>query len=276
MSSENDVPLGDGSRRYYEQKFGDRIRQVSKSGGKDTNSGGSKWNGRAGIGGVIFIIFIVLRLVAVIGRNDRPPVQQQGDFNEIQRQMDQTRLQNQADKIRFRNGIHERTLKQLLETPSFREEDVPLLTGLCYRIDRERRRLKPTPGGQIYKLLDESSRKLLVKSAERDNLDVGERALLIAGLNKVLDREDFYDEAAFLDMPDIVNLRLNNKLHLNNPDAFPLNARSANRRLLEKCYPEQIVPYLERASLKEKQVEWFTRAHLDLLEAREQIEDANH
>lgn len=67
MSTENDVPLGEGSRRYYEQMFGDRIRQVNKGGGSvpRRDSGGSNGTGRAGCG-VAIAIFVVIRIIAAV------------------------------------------------------------------------------------------------------------------------------------------------------------------------------------------------------------------
>ncbi len=67
MSTENDVPLGEGSRRYYEEKFGDRIRQVNKSGGSAPNHdrGGSTGTGRAGCG-VAIAILVAIRVISAI------------------------------------------------------------------------------------------------------------------------------------------------------------------------------------------------------------------
>ena len=66
MSTENDVPLGEGSRDYYERKFADRIRQVRKSGGAPRgDKGGPNWNGRAGCG-VAIAIFMLIRLIIAV------------------------------------------------------------------------------------------------------------------------------------------------------------------------------------------------------------------
>lgn len=68
MSTENDVPLGDGARRYYEQLFGDRIRRVNKgsdSAPQGNDGGGSNWNGRAGCGGAVAAFIIIRILIAL-------------------------------------------------------------------------------------------------------------------------------------------------------------------------------------------------------------------
>lgn len=68
MSTENDVPLGDGARRYYEQLFGDRIRRVNKgsdSAPQNNGGGGSNWNGRIGCGGAV-AAYIIIRVVSAL------------------------------------------------------------------------------------------------------------------------------------------------------------------------------------------------------------------
>lgn len=68
MSTENDVPLGDGARRYYEQLFGDRIRRVNKgsdSAPQGNCGGGSNWNGRVGCG-VAAVAFIIIRILLIL------------------------------------------------------------------------------------------------------------------------------------------------------------------------------------------------------------------
>jgi hypothetical protein len=75
MSTENDVPLGEGSRDYYERKFADRIRQVKKGGASAPNrdNGGSNGTGRAGCG-VAIAIFILIRIViSVLNSHSHTP-----------------------------------------------------------------------------------------------------------------------------------------------------------------------------------------------------------
>jgi hypothetical protein len=63
MSTENDVPLGDGSQRYYEQLFGDRIRQINKGDStRQSDNGGSNNSGRLGCG-VLIAAFFLIRMV---------------------------------------------------------------------------------------------------------------------------------------------------------------------------------------------------------------------
>jgi hypothetical protein len=70
MSTENDVPLGEGARGYYEQKFGERIRQVSKGSKQPRDTGSSsRTKGSAGCG-VVFFVFILIRLIASFSRSN--------------------------------------------------------------------------------------------------------------------------------------------------------------------------------------------------------------
>jgi hypothetical protein len=60
MSTENDVPLGEGSQRYYEQLFGERIREISKGeSARQPDNGGSNGNGRVGCGVLIAVCFLI-------------------------------------------------------------------------------------------------------------------------------------------------------------------------------------------------------------------------
>jgi hypothetical protein len=63
MSSENDVPLGDEARRYYERQFGERIRQVRKRGGTPPSPGGSKEDEYAGTALILGVICIITRII---------------------------------------------------------------------------------------------------------------------------------------------------------------------------------------------------------------------
>ncbi|HEY7328907.1 MAG TPA: hypothetical protein VH592_14785 [Gemmataceae bacterium] len=60
MSTENDVPLGEGSQRYYEQLFGDRIRQINKAdSARQADNSGSNNSGRLGCGVMIAAFFLI-------------------------------------------------------------------------------------------------------------------------------------------------------------------------------------------------------------------------
>ena len=67
MATENDVPLGDGARRYYEQQFGERIRQVNK-GGSRSNGAPSNSGARTGCG-VVILIFLAIRIFSALLRS---------------------------------------------------------------------------------------------------------------------------------------------------------------------------------------------------------------
>jgi hypothetical protein len=75
MSTENDVPLGEGSRGYYERKFSDRIRQVKKGGGSAPNrdNGGSNGAGRAGCGVAIAIFILIRIIISVLNSHSHTP-----------------------------------------------------------------------------------------------------------------------------------------------------------------------------------------------------------
>jgi hypothetical protein len=86
MSSENDVPLND-ARRYYEQKFGDRVRNVAKPGavGPSPSSSGGGRGWVSGSGAVVLVVIVLVRLLG-IGRvvstpsyNYQPPPRVQFD-----------------------------------------------------------------------------------------------------------------------------------------------------------------------------------------------------
>jgi hypothetical protein len=67
MSSKNDVPLGEEARRYYEEKFGDRIRRVRNSDGPTRRIGGEKWEDVKAI--VILLgLFLLIGIILAGGR----------------------------------------------------------------------------------------------------------------------------------------------------------------------------------------------------------------
>jgi hypothetical protein len=79
MSSENDVPLGEGARNYYEQQFGHRVRNVANPGVRPPasntgggNRGGTGWWG-GGVGVVVVVIVIILRFVSAASRDHSKP-----------------------------------------------------------------------------------------------------------------------------------------------------------------------------------------------------------
>jgi hypothetical protein len=286
MSSEDDVPLGEGARHYYEQRFGDRIRQVRKSAGIGRGSGGSNWNGRAGIGAIVCIAFLVLRIFISLARNNAPPPsytytppkpQAFKADAEVQKRLNEIHLQGDRQDVPPPDGLL--GLAAILEVePLLREEDVPLLQGLCYRIHRESLRPGATPGGQICKLLAPPARRLLIKAADGQPLRREEKDDLFDSLNKVLQQADFYDAAAFREVPGAVRP---NRMG----EAQPKDTIRFNRSLLELSYPEQIRPYRERPGFNNEIVlpvdewnrrsaEWLRRARADLDKAKREHEGA--
>jgi hypothetical protein len=246
MSTENDVPLGEGSRRYYEEQFGDRIRKVSKGGGPGRRSGssGSNWNGRAGIGIAVGVIVVILRIVLAVSRtssstpsyNYTPPPQVRFD-EDWQKKLDK-RFGN-PEKDNEEKRINE-LLQQILEAKpadnpppdlnglgenGLRDEEVPLPQGLCYRIHQESLRAIPSPGKRICQLLDDDARKLITKAAEGKELNEDEKDELLESLNDLLARKDLYEVAAFGKVMQVA------------PHAANMPIGLYNRQLLEKSYP---------------------------------------
>ena len=288
MSTENDVPLGEGSRRYYEQQFGDRIRKVSKGGGagRGSGSGGSNWNGRAGVGIAVGVILVILRIVLALSRSSSstpsytytPPPQVKFD-EDWQKKLDKRFGNPEKDNEEKRiNAL----LQQILEAKpadnpqpglpqepaqpgenGLRDEEVPLPQGLCYRIHQESLRAIPTPGRRIYQLLDDDARKLITKAAKGKALDEDEKDELLESLNDLLGRKDLYEADAFRNVTQVA------------PQAANMPIALYNRQLLEKSYPKQIVPVRERAMLNAPaRRRWLDGARADLTEARQLYEPA--
>jgi len=272
------VPLGEGARRYYEQQFGDRIRKVSKGGG--SSGGGSNWNGRAGCGIAIGVI-VLLRIIVAFSRigsstpsyTYTPPPQPRFD-PDWQKKLDERLAEDNQEK-RFNDMLQQIIEAQPAERPQpaqpqdlaalekngLRNEEVPLPQGLCYRIHHESRRAMPTPGSRICQLLDEDARQLIAKAAEGKALDKDEKEELLEALNDLLGRPDLYEAAAFG--------------RIEPARRGPLPVARYNRQLLEKCYPQQIVPLSERGKLDAAaHLQWLDRASADLTAARQEYEPA--
>jgi hypothetical protein len=270
MSTENDVPLGEGAQRYYEQQFGDRIRKVSKGDNRPRGGGSVGW-GKGGCG-TLFMIAIVIRIIAAFFRSSGsntntyrytpPPPPPPVVFQ--QPQLGQELFQPQPDPLaQFKENL----------SPLLTANDVPLLQGLCYRIYQESRQPKPTPGGHLLKLLDPAMRDLLGKAAKGMDLDGIERSLLLIALNETLMHEDFWDKNAFLQVPGMKEfLKTRNGIDLVGGDP-PLHHLEARRRVLELCYPRQIVPLTERNRPDNNaRDQWRRQARADLEAARKQYE----
>lgn len=251
MSTENDVPLGEGSRRYYEQQFGDRIHQIKKGGSAaQRDSGNSNWNGRAGCGGLLAAFFIIRIILALVRTQSSTPSYQPMPGLPPPHFADQKKPL--AEQIQEFNPDAEAAL--------LRDRDVPLPEGLCYRIYQESLRREATPGKHLLKLLDPEVRKLVIKSAQGKILAPKERQVFLDGLNDVLQQADFWDEEAFHQRPRFDDL---------------LATRLRERRfLLERCYRRQIVPLSERLRLNERAraTKWKLQAQRDLEAARLEFE----
>jgi hypothetical protein len=156
------------------------------------------------------------------------------------------------------------------------EDDVPLLRGLCYRIDRERQQPQPTPGKQLWGLLDLPAQVVLRHAAGAEGTAAQKRAVL-AALNQVLARPQLFDAQAFqgIELPP-------GGIPIPLIEPAPGDADFAdwqkkclrrNRALLESAYPRQIIPVRERAGLDERgRKGWEARARKDLEAARKQYE----
>jgi hypothetical protein len=152
------------------------------------------------------------------------------------------------------------------------KDDVPLLAGLCYRIDRESRQRGPAPGKKICEVLDRPGRDLLRRAA--DGADLGGQADdLLEALNEVLDSSNLYDAAAFAGfwMPAEAGiLQFGGAAAKDLPPGVLLRA---NRALLEAAYPQQILPArLPRPLTERDRMVYDLAAHADLAEARRKYE----
>lgn len=275
MSTENDdVPLGDEARRYYERRFGDRIRKVRKGGGAaKASDGGSFWNGgRAGCGGLV-ITFFIFRLIVALFRTQshtsydysQPPA-----FNPPQRFRELFDKEEQQKRF-LPPGLpvqkEDEEAAALLDV-----SEVPLLEGLCYRIYQESRQRQPTPGGRIGTLLDDAAKNLLRKAARGQKLDAEQIDALVDALNELLRRPDFFDEPSFRNVPGVADLLAGRRLRARD---FMRGSLAFNRTLLEMCYPRQIVPFTQPELLGGPALDAFRRsAQADLAQARQQYEPA--
>ena len=249
MSTENDVPLGEGSRRYYEQQFGDRIHEIKKGGSSPRRDSGSpNWSGRAGCGGLLAVIFIVRFILIFIRTQSSTP------------------SYNYTPSPQFNAGMQQPLGELDVEDEEkilLAEADVPLLEGLCYRIQQESRQPQPTPGKRLYLHLPFPAQQSLNKAAGGERLGEAKRHQLFQALNALLHDEALYDAPSFHNVPGVATLML-------------LNAQGTprfNRLLLEKCYPEQIVPLDQHRPLNAwAQAQWKQRPQRDLNKARQKYE----
>lgn len=266
MASNIPLPSGEGSPHYYQQQFGERIRSIRKGG----SSGGSRWNGAAvGIGAAILIA--LLRIAGSSSHHTPPPrFQSPSEFNaDAMDELDRAHklLQDlQVPPVPF-PGVPPVVPDVPAADPNLLTEDeVPLWPGLCYRIDRESRQPRATPGKRICELLEPGPLALLQRTAGGAELDADDRDELLEALNEVLDNPKLYDAASFRDVPGVATLHL--RIHHVNPEK---DIPQFNRALLEAAYPGQIIPVRLKDNLDEDtRRAWKDRARDDLAAAKKQ------
>ncbi|HEY7425420.1 MAG TPA: hypothetical protein VH682_14410 [Gemmataceae bacterium] len=282
MSAENDVPLGDGARRYYEQQFGDRIRKVSKGGGSP-GRGGSNWNGRAGagIGLTVGIAFVVLRIFLALARTGShspsytytPPTQPKFNVDLPKQFHDNPKDVPPPDPFARDLALLLQPVDQVGD-PFFTDQDVPFPQGLCYRIQQESQQQHLTPGQRIWKLATPDQRQLIAKTASGQKLSDKEQGDLRETWNAILHNADFYDDDSFVLIGrEVATLLVAQAMRDNAEPRDPL----FNRLLLEKCYPQQIIPLHKRHQLNgPTRAERRRAAQADFEAARQRYKAAKH
>lgn len=278
MAAEEDVPLRDAAR-HYEQKFGDKLRQVRKGGARPPAGGGGSGAGRGAVAGAIILTVIVVRLlIGFAGSSSRrstpshtftPPPRI--DFDQQRKAFeDLADLQREMDERRFGRPPVVPALPGEGPAPSYRfeEGDVPLPEGLCYRIEQEAGAAGAfNPGKRVTRLLDSAAREMVRRAARGEALPRVELDELRAALNELLDRRDFYSPAHFLDLrlpPEVTATR--DRLEAQVVPVPAEEVRQMNRLALEAAYPAQIVPARARGE-KRRRVN-AESALWDLQEAR--------
>lgn len=267
MSTENDVPLGEGARQYYEQQFGARIRQVKKGGGQP--SGGSSGNWGKGGCGTIVLVFIGIRVIAALFRSSGPSSQ---SYHYNPPPLPPMQQPMQLDEL-FVNPPNARLgLPEEADPHLSNANDVPLLQGLCYRIYQESRRPEPSLGRLMVKRLDPEMRDWLIDVARGKELGDVERLFLLTTLDLTRSEANFWQAKELLEVPVIKDFARTRK------EPFPLFlSMRERRRILELCYPRQIVPLTERDTLDDAgRARWQKIAQADLEAARKQYERAKH
>jgi hypothetical protein len=284
MAAEEDVPLRDAAR-HYEEKFGDKVRQVRKPGAPPPANpppdGGSGGGRGAGIGAVILGVFVVRALISFGSSSSRQPTpdptftppprvdfeQQRKVFEDLQR------LQQDLEQRQFGwQPVVPGGIDRPAASYRFEEGDLPLPEGLCYRIEREARAAAPlSPGKRVRACLDPAAWDLVQRAARGEDLPRVDLDELRAALNELLTRQDFYSPLDFrgLPLPPEVSAtweRLGRGLV-----PVPVeDVRKMNRLALEAAYPHQIVPADLRARRGGDRAEWVAGARRDLEEARKQ------
>jgi hypothetical protein len=272
MASNIPLPSGEGSPNYYQQQFGERIRSIRKGGGG--SGGGSRWNGGAAIGIGVGVLIAILRIANSSSHHTPPPRFQSppafnpdalDDLDRLNKQLQDL----QVPPVPFPN-VQQPVMPDVpADDPNLlTEEEVPLLAGLCYRIDQESRQPQATPGKHICSLLDGEALRLLRRAAAGAELNADERNQLLDALNELLDNPKFYNAASFRLVPGVATMRLWGRDDGGNA---PKGVRRFNRALLEAAYPKQIIPVRLKDNLDDDDLRaWKDRAREDLASAKKQ------
>ncbi len=264
--------LGVPDPNWYERQFGDRVRSIRKGGGSGGSGGGSRWNSGAAAGIIVAIVLAILRIAGSSSRHTPTPHFDPPAFNPHALD-DLDRIQKQIQDLQFQPAPIPDVPPVMPDVPAddaslLTEEEVPLLAGLCYRIDQEGQQPQATPGKHIGSLLDREALPLLRRAAAGAELNPAERDQLLDSLNELIDAPQLYDAVSFADIPGVADLRLRHW----NDDGNKLNIiRRFNRALLEAAYPRQIVPVRLKDNLDEDtRRAWQDRARADLAAAKKQ------
>ena len=267
-----------GGRNYYEDQFGDRIRNIGSGGSAqppsrpDGPGGGSRFAGGIGV-----FLLLVLVLGAMRSWNtsshystyDPPQIQvpqiqvpqvpqmppfmlDQGDDDQRKLNEELRRLINEQkllDRLpppagdEAKPGVGPGAPNEAKGSPLLTPEDVPCLPALCYLLHKEGHHTELTPARRVFDRLDDDARKLLREIAAHANREPApeKRDEVLEALNKVLDDPDFYDPKYFRDV-DLDDLRDRlARWTLPGKERTAREAREINRELLEAAFPTQLI-----------------------------------
>ena len=241
------------SGNYYENQFGNRIRDFGKGGsstppaGKKPDAGGGGKLGARGGGWLAVVVIIgVVRLVSSLSssssrsNNSIPP-----PLPQIQ-PMPQFVLNPPPA---FPPAFDAQLPK---DAPALTAEDVAYLPALCYRLHMEGRRADRTPARRIYDRLDEGARTLLREIALNADVEPAHEqyVVMLEAINELLDDIDFYDARYFPEPVKDAGTRL---LLLSRPKpGMPLTdvqIRGLNRALMTAAFPRQIIARKQQVML---------------------------